>query len=147
VGGDVVELEVRIAARPEVVFSFFTDREKMIQWKGVEASLDARPGGVYSVDVTPRDLARGEYVEVVPFSRVVFTWGWVNSPIPPGSTTVEVSLIPDGDGTIVRLRHRGLAGEAILEHDRGWVHYLARLAIAAAGGDAGPDPHAEGQSM
>jgi uncharacterized protein YndB with AHSA1/START domain len=94
--------------------------------------------------VTNNDIARGEYVEIVPHSRVVFTWGWENSPIPPGSTTVEISLTPDGDGTIVRLRHTGLASEAVLQHDQGWNHYLSRLVIAAGGGDPGPDPHAAG---
>ena len=41
----VVEREVRIAARPETVFDFFIDPEKMRQWKG-RAELDPQPGGV-----------------------------------------------------------------------------------------------------
>ena len=72
---DAVECEVRIAARPETVFSFFTDPDRMIQWKGIEATLDARPGGVYRVNINGRDVARGEYLEVTPHSRIVFTWG------------------------------------------------------------------------
>ena len=137
---DVVEREIRIAARPETVFSFFTDPAKMIQWKGMEASLDARTGGIYRVNVTGRDIAVGEYVEITPYTRVVFTWGWENSPIPPGSTTVEVDLTPDGEGTLLRLRHRGLTGEAMGEHAAGWDHFLPRLAEVAAGSDPGPDP-------
>lgn len=137
---DFVEREVRIAARPEVVFEFFTDPVKMIRWKGIDCALDARPSGIYRCNVTGRDIARGEYVEVVPHSRIVFTWGWENSPIPPGSTTVEVTLIPDSDGTIVRLRHSGLTGEALQQHAEGWEHFLARLAAAAEGRDPGPDP-------
>jgi uncharacterized protein YndB with AHSA1/START domain len=138
---DVVR-EVRIAARPETIFPFFTDPEKMVLWKGVQATLDPRPGGIYRVDVTGRDIARGEYLEVVPYSRVVFTWGWEGAghPVPPGASTVEVSLIPDGDGTLVRLRHSGLTPEQGAQHVEGWEHYLARLVIAAAGGDPGKDP-------
>jgi uncharacterized protein YndB with AHSA1/START domain len=81
---------------------------------------------------------------VVPHSRVVFTWGWEgdSSPLPPGSSKVEVSLIPDGDGTIVRLRHLGLSPEQRQAHAEGWEHYMPRLALAAAGGDPGPDPSA-----
>jgi hypothetical protein len=60
---------------------------------------------------------------------------------------VEVTLEPDGEGTLLRLLHRGLSGEALLEHRKGWDHYLARLALAAAGGDPGPDPHAQGQPV
>lgn len=141
---DAIEVEVRIAARPEIVFSFFIDPAKMMRWKGISASLDPRPGGIYRVDINGRDVARGEYLEVAPYSRVVFTWGWEGegSPLPPGSSTVEVTLIPDGDGTLVRLRHRGLPLDQRDSHAEGWNHYLPRLAIAAAGGDPGPDPWA-----
>jgi uncharacterized protein YndB with AHSA1/START domain len=137
---DYVEKEVRIAARPEVVFEFFTDPVKMVRWKGVDALLDPRPGGIYRVNVTGKEVALGEYVEIVPYSRIVITWGWENSPIAPGSTRVEITLVPDGDGTILRLRHSGLAGEAALQHAEGWDHFLARLALAAGGSDPGPDP-------
>jgi uncharacterized protein YndB with AHSA1/START domain len=137
---DYVEKEVRIAARPEVVFEFFTDPLKMVRWKGVDALLDPRPGGIYRVNVTGKEVALGEYVEIVPYSRIVITWGWENSPIAPGSTRVEITLVPDGDGTILRLRHSGLAGEAALQHAEGWDHFLARLALAAGGSDPGPDP-------
>jgi uncharacterized protein YndB with AHSA1/START domain len=138
---DVYERELRIAARPEVIFDFFIDPVKMLRWKGTEAALDARPGGVYRVNVTGRDIALGEYVAIEPPHRIVFTWGWENSPIAPGSTTVEVTLTPDGDGTLLRLRHSGLVSEeARAQHAQGWEHFLPRLAIVAAGGDAGPDP-------
>ena len=142
--GEVLEKEVRIDARPETVFSFFTDPAKMTLWKGGSATLDPRPGGIYRVDINGRDVARGEYVEVVPHSRVVFTWGWEGegSPLPPGASTVEVSLIPDGDGTIVRLRHLGLAADQRDAHAEGWAHYMPRLAVAASGGDPGADPWA-----
>ena len=102
----VYEREVRIAARPEVVFQFFLDPAKIVRWKGTEAALDPRPGGIYRVNVTGHDIARGEYLEIVPHSRIVFTWGWEEGPIAPGSTTVEVTLTPSGDGTIVRLRQQ-----------------------------------------
>ena len=137
---DYVEREVRIAASPEVIYEFFTDPAKMIQWKGTDAALDPRPGGIYRVNVTGRETASGEYVELVPHSRVVFTWGWENGPIAPGSTTIEISLIPDGPATVVRLRHSGLSGEAAASHAEGWEHFLPRLAAAAEGRDPGIDP-------
>ena len=137
---DAVEREVRIAAPPEIVFQYFVDPAKMMEWKGTEAYLDPRPGGLYRVNVTGREIVRGEYVEVTPFSRVVFTWGWEEGPITPGSTTVEVTLTPDGPGTLLRLRHLGLDAEGQVQHLQGWEHYLPRLATVAAGGDAGVDP-------
>ena len=139
---EALEREIRVAASPETVFSFFADPAKMTRWKGKSATLDPRPGGIYRVDMNGRDIARGEYVEVVPHSRVVFTWGWEaeGSPLPPGSSTVEVSFIPDGDGTIVRLRHLGLPADQRDAHDEGWTHYMARLAVAGAGQDPGTNP-------
>ena len=140
--GDALELEVTIAARLETVYSFFVDSEKMTRWKGTDATLDPRPGGAYRVNVTGRDVASGEYVRLIPYREVVFTWGWEgdDSPVPPGSSTVEVSLIPQGEATIVRLRHLGLPADQRDQHREGWEHYMARLVIAAEGRDPGPDP-------
>jgi uncharacterized protein YndB with AHSA1/START domain len=97
---------------------------------------------VYRVLVAGAHQLAGEYVEVSPPDRIVFTVGWdvEGNPIRPGSTTVEITLHPDGDKTLVRLAHRGLPDEdAAEQHGHGWEHYLGRLAVAAAGGDAGPD--------
>jgi uncharacterized protein YndB with AHSA1/START domain len=85
--------------------------------------------------------ARGRFLELVPDVRVVFTWGWEGSAaLPPGSTTVEIELVPDGDGTLVRLTHRDLPADERAVHEAGWAHYLPRLALAAEGGDPGVDP-------
>lgn len=137
--------EIWIAARPETVFPFFTDPAKLIQWKGLSATLVAEAGGVYRVDINGRDIVRGEYLEVTPFRRVVFTWGWEGdaSPLPPGASTVEIDLIADGQGTLVRLRHNGLPeGVVRQQHSQGWDHYLARLLAIAEGRNPGPDPMA-----
>jgi uncharacterized protein YndB with AHSA1/START domain len=138
----VVEHEVRIAASPKTVFSYFTDPVKMLRWMGTEATLDARPGGVCRIKVTRAASMLGEYVEVDPHRRIVFTWGWEEElfAMPPQSTSVEVSFIPDGDGTIVRLAHRRLPANAFGFHQAGWEHYFDRLVIAAEGADPGLDP-------
>ena len=142
-GGRPLEKEVRIDARPETVFGFFTDPAKMTLWMGRSTTLDPRPGGTYRVVVNDSHVARGEYLEVEPSSRVVFSWGWEGGEIPllPGASIVEITLEPDGDGTIVRLRHLGLPDELRDPHSEGWDHYLARLAVAGAGGDPGPDEY------
>lgn len=139
---DAIECEVHIAARPETIFSYFIDPAKMVLWKGVEAELDPYTGGLYRVNVTGEDIARGTYTEIEPYTRVVFTWGWEgeNSPIPPGSSTVEITLTPDTSGTRVHLRHYGLPADAQGRHAEGWEHYLDRLAKSAAGTDPGVDP-------
>ena len=66
--------------------------------------------------------------------------------VPPGSSTIEIELVPDGDGTKLLFAHRGLpSAEAAESHAHGWDHYLARLATVAGGGDAGRDPWLDGQ--
>ncbi len=92
------------------------------------------------------DVVFGRFVEVVPYTRIVFTWGWEGdgSPLPPGSSTVEVTLTPDGDATILRLRHMGLPDPLRELHAAGWQHYLSRLVTRAEGRDPGPDPWASG---
>jgi uncharacterized protein YndB with AHSA1/START domain len=129
-GDESVEVETRVQASPDIVFSFFTDPQKYARWQGQRAELDPRPGGRYRVDMDGTNVARGEYVEVDPPHRVVFTWGFEgNAGLPPGSSRVEVTLIPDGDGTIVRLRHTGLPDpNARAQHRAGWQQYSQRLA-------------------
>lgn len=133
--------EIVIDAAPETIWPFLTEPGKHVEWMGTTADIDPRRGGVYHVLVGGRHPAAGEYVEVVPHEKVVFTFGWDDEshPIPPGSTTVEITLHPEGARTRVRLVHRGLPDDALGEHGTGWQHYLGRLAVAATGGSAGPD--------
>ena len=37
-----IEREIRVEARPETVFAFFTDPEKYVRWKGRHAQLDVQ---------------------------------------------------------------------------------------------------------
>jgi len=138
----VYEKTITIDASPETVWEFFVDPEKLVRWKGMKAELEPTPGGIYRCEVIPGHTARGEYVELDRPNRLVFTWGWENeSNVPAGSSTIEVDLTPEGDGTSLRFVHRGLPNaEAVASHAHGWDHYLERLEIAGAGGDPGEDP-------
>lgn len=148
-----LEREIAIDASPETVWDFLVDADKTTRWMGQMASFDPRPGGVYENEVIPGTTARGGFVEVDPPHRLVFTWGWdpkpgedAPNPVPPGSSTVEIELVPDGDGTMLRFTHRDLPSpEAAESHGHGWDHYLERLEIVARGGDPGADPWLTGQ--
>jgi uncharacterized protein YndB with AHSA1/START domain len=144
----IVDVERRIAATPDEVFTYLTDPEKYTRWKGERAELDPRPGGLYRVRIGPDAVALGEYVEVEPPSRVVFTWGWEGSgDVPPGSTTVEITLRRDGDGTLLRLRHTGLPSDADADlHREGWEMYVGRLVAVAAEDASGDLPTPPGLS-
>lgn len=131
----VVEQTMRINARPETVWRYWTDPARMCDWWGAAAELDARPGGACVIEMDGGGVMRGEYVELVPHERIVFTFGWdphTGAPdIPPGSTLVELTLTADGDDTILALRHTGLPPAAAAEHRAGWSHFLPLLTAAA----------------
>ena len=138
----VYERTIAIDASPETVWEFFVDPTKLMRWMGIDAELEPQPGGSYRCNVIPGHTAVGEFVEVDEPRRVVFTWGWEgNANVPPGSSTIEAELTPEGNGTSLRFTHRDLrTAESVASHAQGWDHYLARLELAAAGTDPGADP-------
>jgi len=137
----VIERVLTIDARPETVFRLLTDGGEYVKWKGENAQLDARPGGVFRVTFPNRtDVVAGRFVEVIPSRRVVFTWGWENSPlVAPGTSTVEIDLEPVGSGTRLRLVHRGLPPETLASHTEGWDFFLPRLTAVAERREPGSD--------
>ncbi|MFF3216270.1 SRPBCC domain-containing protein [Streptomyces sp. NPDC002886] len=144
---DTVTLERRIAARPETVFGFLTDRDKWLSWMGGDGAFSFEPGGPYRTRVTGENVASGTFLTVDPPQRLALTWGWEggNTPVAPGSTHLEITLEPALDptprGTVLHLLHTGLpTSEACEAHAEFWQHYVDRLALRAEGGDPGPDP-------
>jgi len=137
----VVRRETHIAAPPATVFAFLTDPDKIISWMGTEAITEAQPGGLYLVKGIQNRAARGAFREVVPVHRLAYSFGWEDGEeVPPASSLVEIDLVDQDGGTLLRMTHSGLPTAAqCAGHDRGWAHYLGRLAIAAAGRDPGPD--------
>jgi uncharacterized protein YndB with AHSA1/START domain len=137
----LVDRRLFIDAPPARVYELLTDAEQFVQWMAPSAEIDARPGGVITWTHENADVVSGTYVELVPDRRVVFTYGWVRADvgIPPGSTTVEIDLRPEGAGTALHLVHRGLADPLADAHGGGWANYLRRLAAVAEGRDPGTD--------
>jgi uncharacterized protein YndB with AHSA1/START domain len=137
----VVRRETHIPAPPAAVFSLLTDPEKILRWMGTEAQLEPQPGGLYLVNVTGTRCARGSFREVVPVHRLAYSFGWDgDEDVPPGSSLVEIDLIEEPSGTLLRMTHSGLPNAAqCAGHTEGWDHYLGRLAAVAAGRDPGPD--------
>jgi uncharacterized protein YndB with AHSA1/START domain len=139
-----VQREVQITAPPATVFAFLTDPEKILSWMGTEVTSEAHPNGLYllkGVGGARARTARGEFREVVPVHRLAYSFGWDgDEEVPPGSSLVEIDLVDRNGGTLLRMTHSGLPNAAqCAGHDRGWAHYLGRLAIAAAGRDPGVD--------
>jgi uncharacterized protein YndB with AHSA1/START domain len=140
----VVRRETHIAAPPATVFAFLTDPNKILSWMGAEATTELHPGGLYLVKGIGGDhanVARGAFREVVPVHRLAYSFGWEGGgEVPPGSSLVEIDLVEQNGGTLLRMTHSGLPNAAqCANHDNGWAHYMGRLAIAATGRNPGVD--------
>jgi uncharacterized protein YndB with AHSA1/START domain len=139
----VVQREMHIAAPRATVFAFLTDPEKIVSWIGAEATTEAHPGGLYLVKGVREasNVARGTFREVVPVHRLAYSFGWEGrQEVPPGSSLIEIDLFEQDGGTLLRMTHSGLPNATqCANHNKGWAHYLDRLAVAATGRNPGID--------
>jgi uncharacterized protein YndB with AHSA1/START domain len=129
----IVECEIFVAAAPEKIFPFLVEPELMKRWIGISHVSNPRQPDPYSIALASGSVARGFYTAVSPPHRNAFTWGWEGpDAFPPGTSLVEIELVPKDGGTLVRLRHSGLP-ETVLplfspaNHREHWLQYLARL--------------------
>jgi uncharacterized protein YndB with AHSA1/START domain len=131
-------LKRRIKASPAQVFEAWTDPKKLVQWFGpsdcvpgsARAEMEVRNGGRYRVSFKTADGERhevgGVYREVVPNSRLVFTWAWHTTP--ERESLVTVTVAKDGDGTMLTLLHEQFFDEKARDgHTRGWTGTLDKL--------------------
>ncbi|MBG6059002.1 uncharacterized protein (TIGR03086 family) [Cryobacterium sp. MP_M5] len=134
------DMTVFLPLDPDAAFRLITEPERLRRWKTVAARVDLRVGGEYRWTIVPGHSAAGTFTEIEPGKRVVLTWGWEGSPdLPPGASTVSITLDAVDGGTTVRLVHDGLTAEQAESHAQGWQHFLGRLVTLGAEGDVGPD--------
>nr|WP_279628395.1 SRPBCC domain-containing protein [Paenibacillus ferrarius] len=114
--------------RPETLFPFFIDPQKMMKWMGMHVLLEPKLGGALRIDFNGTDMVAGRYVKVESNERIVFTSGWIGSDtLPTDSSTVEVRLHKQDSGTLLILKHSGLPASRRPMHLTGCNYYLARL--------------------
>ena len=134
------EKSVLVPLNADDTFALITDPDRLRRWQVITARVDLRAGGDYRWTIIPGHSVAGTITEVEPGRHVVFTWGWEGlADLPPGASTVTITLEPADGGTLVHLMHEGLAGGQLDSHAMGWNHYLGRLVRAAAEGAAGAD--------
>jgi uncharacterized protein YndB with AHSA1/START domain len=92
-----------------------------------------RVGGKYRWDLTTPEgeemSALGEYRELVPGKKIVFTWQWDDDEDWENWTSVvTIELFERGGGTELRFRHEQLPSEESRDrHNEGWNSFLNRL--------------------
>jgi uncharacterized protein YndB with AHSA1/START domain len=138
--GVSVELTRRLAAPPERVFDAWLDPETLGRWLFATAggrmeriAVDARVGGRFEIDERRGDeLARhwGIYVEIDRPRRLAFDFGTSFEAAP---TRVTVTIVPDGDGSLLTLRHEGVWSDWADRTRHGWGMILGNLETTLAG--------------
>ena len=131
---DAVVVKRLIKAELEQVFEAFTNPEIMSKWfYGVEGwkaevSNTLEVGGEFRINMRSGDgteeyMHTGEYREIVPFEKLVFTW---NSDFAQ-DTVVTVSFRKVAGGTEVTIEHELLTVSERENHRRGWTVCLSNL--------------------
>ncbi len=117
---------VLIEAEPETVFRFFTDSARWATWWGAGSEIDARPGGQVLVRFGNGAEARGEVTDVDPPRAITFTFGYSSgTPVPVGSSLVEIRLHARGTATELQLIHYFAESAARDEHVQGWRYQFS----------------------
>ena len=136
-----ISIKRTLSGRRETVFSAWTRPELMARWFFPDPSWTAtvsselRVGGHYEVSMRDPSggvhLQFGEYREIVPTSRLVFTWSCPDLGVKNSVVTVE--LRESGDRTDLHLTHELPPDPKIRrEHEEGWTGCLGNLATLLA---------------
>jgi uncharacterized protein YndB with AHSA1/START domain len=133
-GDGVVELRRRLPAPVAEVFRWWTQPELLCEWMSpsgtAEVKMDLRVGGAMLIVMKHEGTVVRhvcEFLEVVPPTRLVFSWSSPYTGAQPSIVTLE--LEPDGESaTNLSLVHNQLPEEAAESHRGGWGAILDRLA-------------------
>jgi len=127
----------RVFAAPrQTVFSAWTEPEELRKWWRVGenwttpvAEVDLRVGGRFVLGTKPPEgdlhVIRGEFREVTPPSRLVYTWRVDGGGLEENEVTVEFR--PIGKNTEVTITHAQLSSESAASSGAGWEAVLKSL--------------------
>jgi uncharacterized protein YndB with AHSA1/START domain len=139
-GDSVLKAEIDIKATPDKVFNAWTSQEQLVKWfrprtdGHVEVNqFDCTVGGPFDLTMVFADGDRvrmkGNYQEINPPNKIVFTWLWVEGVSTSNETLVTVDITPIDIGTRLTLTHeRFVTAHDRDQHSSGWGPILNRLA-------------------
>jgi uncharacterized protein YndB with AHSA1/START domain len=134
-----VDIKRFIKAPRDRVYAAWSDSAQLKQWFGPEnvqtddLIADVRVGGRFRWDLTNAEgekmTCRGEYRELDPDRKIVFTWQWDDDETWKNHTSMVTVELEDGaGGTELRLTHEQLPNEESRDgHTRGWNSALDKL--------------------
>jgi uncharacterized protein YndB with AHSA1/START domain len=137
-GGLQLHLERVLPVGAGRAFDACVEADRLAQWWGPagftapRVDLDVRRGGQYRIEMQPPDAPafhlRGEFLEVDPPRRLVYTFDWEEPDPDDRTTVVTLSFRDHGAGTRLVVDQGPFATEARLSlHEAGWTDTLDRL--------------------
>jgi uncharacterized protein YndB with AHSA1/START domain len=117
---DNFEMSTIIPARPDEVFSAWLDGKKVSDFTGSLAEGDARPGSSFSAW---DGYITGTNLEIDPPHRILQTWRTTEFPETDPDSTLELIFEPDGESTLLKLRHSNIPDGQGNDYRDGWEEY------------------------
>lgn len=134
------ELQRRFRASPERVFRAWTQPSALREWwcppgyVAGDIEIDLRVGGAYSIAMSRPGTAGagvsvgGQFLEVRPPERLVYTWRWEGAFAEMPETLVTLELRGSENDTLLTLRHDNFADADLRQqHRSGWISACDRL--------------------
>jgi len=135
-----IELQRRFRASPERVFRAWTQPLALREWwcpagwAASEIEIDLRAGGRYRIamvragDAGPGASVSGQFLEVRPPERLVYTWRWEGAFAGMPETLVTLELSGSENETLLTLRHDNFTDTGLRQqHRSGWIAACDRL--------------------
>jgi uncharacterized protein YndB with AHSA1/START domain len=146
------ELQRTFRASPERVFRAWTQPAALREWwcppgwVAGEIEIDLRIGGTYSVAMSRAGSAgslvsvSGQFLEVRPPERLVYTWRWEGAFAEIPETLVILELRGSNNETVLTLHHDKFADAGLRQqHRSGWMAACDRLDRVVTPASALPD--------
>jgi uncharacterized protein YndB with AHSA1/START domain len=142
-GAGVVRIEDRYETEIDDLWSALTDPDRLARWHG-RVEGDLRLGGDFRLYVEAAGLeSTGRVDACEPPRRLRVTTRETDESyrkgqgVPPFDQSVEATLTPDGDQTILIIEVRGMPLDKVAFYGAGWQIHAEKLAAYLAGDDSG----------
>jgi uncharacterized protein YndB with AHSA1/START domain len=133
---DFVKISHFYSQPPSRLWQAWTDPAVIKKWFGsdpngtvLEADTDVRVNGFFRVRFANSDgsqfTARGNYSEVELNKRLVFTWGWEDSPNIVEFISLQFEV--EKDGTLMLFEHHNIDQNTAHNYAEGWKSTFTKL--------------------
>ena len=116
-----------LPATSSTVFAHLTIAGLLTLWWPEGAETDPVPGGSYHFWWDgPGWHLRGNYLEVEPPERLVYTWKWDHEELPPRRVAIALSVAGSGT-TRLDIEHDAGSEDELQGYAEGWEFFLSQL--------------------